>query len=289
MRNVTIKRNKSFVGCLAKMKIYIEDPTTNELTINNVPCRKVGELKNGGEITFAVSEQATKFFVIADNFSKNYCNEYYPLPDGQEDVFLSGQNRYNPSAGNAFRFDGNESEEVVASRKRATRRGLLITIIAVLVGAAIGFLSNYNLFFEPAPEEKTFSSNGMSITLTNQFTEVAVESYTVAYNSKNIAIFALKEDFSLAEGFGDNSLEQYANLLLQTGQVTAPEIKSKDGLVWFEYNFENTDVQKTYHYFVYVYKANDAFWTVNFAMEDADVALYADDVVNWAKSVTFAN
>ncbi|MBP1575986.1 MAG: hypothetical protein J6A68_00485 [Oscillospiraceae bacterium] len=47
MRNLTIKRTKSFVGCLGKMKIYIEDPTSNELLINNTPCRKIGDLKNG--------------------------------------------------------------------------------------------------------------------------------------------------------------------------------------------------------------------------------------------------
>ena len=39
MRNLTIKRGKSFVGSLAKMKIYIEDPTSNEMRINDIPCR----------------------------------------------------------------------------------------------------------------------------------------------------------------------------------------------------------------------------------------------------------
>ena len=49
MRNLTIKRTKSFVACLAKMKIYVEDPTSNEICINNTPCRKLGDLKNGEE------------------------------------------------------------------------------------------------------------------------------------------------------------------------------------------------------------------------------------------------
>ena len=51
MRNLTIKREKSFVGSLVKMKIYIEDLTSNEININNTPCRKIGELKNGEERT----------------------------------------------------------------------------------------------------------------------------------------------------------------------------------------------------------------------------------------------
>ena len=77
MRNLTIKRTKSFVGCLAKMKIYIEDPTSNEMLINNTSCRKIGDLKNGEEKTFQIGEQEAKVFVIADKLSKNYCNEYY--------------------------------------------------------------------------------------------------------------------------------------------------------------------------------------------------------------------
>ena len=49
MRTLTIKRAKSFVACLAKMKVYVEDPTSREIVINNVPCRKLGDLKNGEE------------------------------------------------------------------------------------------------------------------------------------------------------------------------------------------------------------------------------------------------
>ena len=46
MMNLTIKRNKSFVGCLAKLKVWIEDEA-GELVIGGVPCRLLGDLKNG--------------------------------------------------------------------------------------------------------------------------------------------------------------------------------------------------------------------------------------------------
>jgi hypothetical protein len=77
----------------------------SELVINNVPCRKLGELKNGEEKTFVIGENSAKVFVIADTLSRNYCNEYYQLPDGQDDILLSGKNNFNPASGNAFRFD----------------------------------------------------------------------------------------------------------------------------------------------------------------------------------------
>ena len=51
MRNLTIKRAKSVVACLAKVKVYIEDSFADDLEINGVRCRKLGDLKNGEEKT----------------------------------------------------------------------------------------------------------------------------------------------------------------------------------------------------------------------------------------------
>lgn len=108
MRNLTIKRKKSFAACLTKMKVYIEDLTSNTIVISGIPCRKLGELKNGEEKTFQIGEQAARIFVIADTLSKEFCNDYYQLSEGQENVFLSGKNKLNPAIGNAFRFDNND-------------------------------------------------------------------------------------------------------------------------------------------------------------------------------------
>ena len=140
MRHLTIKRNQSFVGCLGVFKVYIEDAVFGDTTIDGVSCRKLGDLKNGEEKTFEIGEGAVKVYVIADQMSKNFCNEYYQLPEGQEDVSLSGQSKFNPAAGNAFRFDNNNSAEVLASRKKSTWKGIVVLVIAILVGYIGGFL-----------------------------------------------------------------------------------------------------------------------------------------------------
>ena len=90
MRHLTIKRNKSFVGCFGVFKVYIEDAVFGDTTIDGVSCRKLGDLNNGEEKTFEIGEGAVKVYVIADQMSKNFCNEYYQLPEGQEDVSLPG-------------------------------------------------------------------------------------------------------------------------------------------------------------------------------------------------------
>lgn len=52
MRNLIIKRNKTFVGCATKLKVYIEDSASSEITINGVSCRKLGTIRNGEEQSF---------------------------------------------------------------------------------------------------------------------------------------------------------------------------------------------------------------------------------------------
>ena len=287
MRNLTIKREKCFVGSLVKLKVYIEDPTSNEMRINNVPCRKIGDLKNGEEKTFQIDEQEVKIYVIADKLSKNYCNEFYQLSGGQEDVFLSGKNKFNLANGNAFRFDNNESEENIANRKRGTRKGLLILIVAAIVGAVVGYSITSNLFSNKTPDPKDFSSNGMTITLTDEFVKTDVENYTVAYDSKNVAVFALKEAFTLAEGFQDYTLEQYGNLVLQNNNLSSSKMQNLEGLTEFEYEFTNPDTKDTYKYFSFVYKSNDAFWIVQFATLTENVDECSSKIIEWAKTISF--
>ena len=125
MRNLTIQRRKTFVASLCKLKIYIEDPMSNEITINGVTCRKLGEIKNGEEQTFIIENNAAKVFVIADKLSKNYCCEFFQLPYGDADIYLTGKNKFNILNGNAFIFDNNDNEEVLAARKKNKIKGLI--------------------------------------------------------------------------------------------------------------------------------------------------------------------
>ena len=100
MRNLTITRKKSFVGCLGKMKVYIEDPEAGELEINGVSCRKLGTLKNGETATFPISDRAAKVFVIADKVSRGFCCDYYPITAGTENVVLTGKTMHCFTDGN---------------------------------------------------------------------------------------------------------------------------------------------------------------------------------------------
>jgi len=285
MRKLTVKRNKSFVGCLNKAKIYIEDSASKELIINNVPCKKLGDLKNNEKKTFEIGNEEAKVFVVSDKIFKNISNDCYQLYRGEEDVFLSGQNRFNISTGNAFEFDNGNLTVLPNGRKKKSM--LPILIVSIIIGAIVGFAVSYSFNSDKKVEPKDFQYDGLNITLTNEFTEVDAEGRTVCYDSKRVAVLVLKEEFSLAEGFGDLTLEEYADILKKENDMSSSKLKETDGLLCFEYDYNNAEVNKTFRYFSYLYKSDDAFWVVQFATQTEYVEELSPKINEWAKSVSF--
>lgn len=292
MRNLTIKRNKTFVACLGKMHVYIEDPSSGELTISNVPCRKLGSLKNGEEKTFAIDDTPAKLFVIADKLSKEYCNELYEIPEGNEDIFLSGKNQFNPTVGNAFRFDGVANDNVLDTRSKGQRKGSIVFIVSLFVGIILGVsISLGAILIDLGSEPKDFSSDGMKITLTDEFEKASANGFTVCYSSQDVAVLASKESFSYYPWIEELSINEYGEMLLiNSGFDSSVKLTASDGLCYFEYENVNPDTKKNYYYFAVLYKAPDAFWMIQFAtLADGSTDLddYRRDFIEWAKSVEF--
>lgn len=288
MRNLTVKRTKSFVGCLMKMKLYIEDPLFPETTINGVPCRKLGTLKNGEEKTFEIEEQAAKVYVVADSLSRGFCNDFYEIPDGAEDIFLSGQNKFNPATGNAFRFDNNDNPEAATNRKKGVRKGVVVLVIAFIVGIVFGIGSVIVEEFFEKVTPKDFSVDGLTVTLTEEFRRYDMtQKYDATYGSRDVSVFVLKEEFSPAEGLGDYTLEEYAALLMEVNGRSDATLKQENGLTYFTYDNLGNDTSTVYRYVTYVYKAGDTFWMVQFAVEIDLYEEYAEKIAVWASSVTF--
>lgn len=285
MRNLTIKRAKRFVGCLGKMKVYIEDAAASEITINGTPCRKLGILKNGGEETFTIEERAAKVYVIGDKLSKDMCNDFYQLPEGAEDIVLTGKNIYNPTIGNPFIFDGNENEEVKKNRKKNKTRGIVFILICAAIGFAIGLFSG--LMSEDTAESrpKDFSVAGLNITLTEGFREVKQEGFPACFESSEVAVISVKEDFASAEGLSELTVQKYGEFIMDNNSYDHMRMYSEGDRTYIEYETEPVD--ETYFYFLSIYKTDDAFWMVNFAVPVGKKAEYIDTFKEWANTVSF--
>lgn len=284
MRNLTITRQKSFVGSAMKLKVYIEDAEAQELTISGVPCRKLGTLKNGETASFVISDQAARVFVIADKASRNYSNDYYPVPAGTEDVTIAGKNKYNPFIGNPFRFEGVTDPEVLANRKKGNGKSAVIMILALIVGFAFGFAKNFLLTDTVKPQD--FSVAGMTITLTNQFEEQHYDGFTQCYESDAVAILTLKEEFSLMEGLEDYTVEDYGRLVLASNSMDEELLKQENGVWYFAYTAEGGDGD-TYYYCATLHKSGDAFWMIQFATPVSNESKLHDQFIDWAAGVTF--
>ncbi len=140
MRKLTIERRKTFVASLMTMTVCIETPNAGDISINGVACASIGTLKNGETKTFEISDNAAKVYVIADTVSKDYCNDFYQLPEGSEDITLTGKNKFSLSHGNAFLFDNNDNPEAIANRKQGKKKGAWWIVLAVVVGICAGLV-----------------------------------------------------------------------------------------------------------------------------------------------------
>ncbi len=289
MRNLTIRREKSAAASSVPIRIYIEDPDLGDILINGLPCRQLGTLANGEKTTFTIENEEAKLFALSPKQSTDQCSEYLTLPEGESDLFIRGQNHFNPLAGNPFQFQGATEEEVLEYRKKGQKKGVaaLVGIIAAVV-VLLGSLLAFFLLRDPG-NTKEFTSAGMTITLTEDFDQEFMDGFTAAYKSPEAAMFAIKEEFSLMEGAENLSIEEYVDILFQNNPLTAESVLNTEGEIpWFEYTYMDPMEGQTYRYYVAVYKTEDAFWLVQFATPEAMAEEMTPQFHAWAESVSFS-
>ena len=289
MRELTIKRKKSFVASLAKLKAYIEDPA-GELDITGIKCRLLGTLANGEEKSFYIEENAAKVFVIADKMSRDYCYDCRNLPEGNEDIYLTGKNAFNPATGNAFRFEGGTDEEIAKRHKESKKGGLIVLITAIVIGLTAGWIIGSGVTYsKKKATPKDFSYEEMTITLTALFKEEEVEGRTV-FTSNDVAVFVLRENFVAGDiDLSGYTVRGYAELARENNPVMADATyEETDGVPNMVYTYAGDD-GKTYVYFTTFYKSSDAFWIVQYFVNESGYESRKPKFIEWAKTVHFAD
>lgn len=121
MRKLTVKRQKSMIGCAFKVNLYIQDDLSNEVMVDGLTFRKLEAVKNDSECTFEIEcEKLILFSAVDDALSKCIKSGYenpvdvgrvvmdkIVIPEGSEDIVICGKNLFNPLKGNPFVFDRN--------------------------------------------------------------------------------------------------------------------------------------------------------------------------------------
>ncbi len=104
-RVLTVERQKSVVGCLGKLKIGIQDDS-GEIELQGVRYRLLGVLKNGEAKSFAVPATACRVCAFFDVvFAQRYSFAQRELPEGKQDISLTGKAHLDFMKGNSFIFE----------------------------------------------------------------------------------------------------------------------------------------------------------------------------------------
>ena len=74
MRKVYLTRDKSFVGCLGKLNVYVEDASNPETVISDIPCRKVCRIANGETVSFDIGEERISLVPLNSALRKTPAN-----------------------------------------------------------------------------------------------------------------------------------------------------------------------------------------------------------------------
>ncbi len=172
-------------------------------------------------------------------------------------------------------------EKVSADRnfvktKKSKYFSILVTVaaVAVILAAIFSFLNPYSI-------KKDFSKDGITITLTKNFHEEVLDPFHAVYSSKDVAVFCVKEEFSLLDDC-DLTVTEYAEFVIEYSEVDAV-VKEKDDLVTFSY-IEDAEGED-YYYFASFYKGSDAYWTVQFACKSSEQKALEPTIVEYAQSV----
>lgn len=140
------------------------------------------------------------------------------------------------------------------------------------------------------PVAAEFSAAGMHITLTDAFTEKQHVSYTACYESTDIALLVLLEEYGLFEhtDFSRQTTPmQYAELVCNANLLSLEDvtIAESDTLTWFEFTRTQNGVDNTYR--AYVFKSDDGFWLFQFAARSDMYEAVKDTIHGYAASVSF--
>ncbi len=293
MRILTIRREKSIADFMFKVTFYVEDYEKGTTTINKIPCRKLGTLKNGEEKVFEIPEHECKNFATKNDITKNLINEFYQLPAGNMEVFLIGRCRISLFKDDLFIFDNNYSPEAIENRKKSAKKGAAFIIpFILLVGVVafqVGFYSAYLAITNQSVYNKTFSYEEMSITLPSDFREVENSfQFDAMYTNSEVYVGISKkgiEDLEGIDDFDSYSMEEYLAETLSNDRII--DYRVEDTEAWYSYYYID-DVGIKYYYYANVYKTDDSFWCIQYWVMDSEKHNYLVNFAQWTESITFS-
>ena len=140
--------------------------------------------------------------------------------------------------------------------------------------------------------EKTFTKEGVTITLTSEFYETKNSPYPVAYNSVKVGFIANKEKLSnfTRYDFSDKTNPKpYAELVISNSGITPSHelINEKtNNDAYFAYTDYTSDESGiSYHFLLVCMLGEEYAYCMNFGTAASDFDTYKDQMMAYAKTI----
>ena len=144
MRNLTITRRKASGNRRGKIDFYIEDPN-GEIDLIGTKCRLLGVIFDGESMTFEIGNASYKLYAFSKKLGIGSYNDYIIIPEGEDDLEVSGSVKFDFFMGSPFLFDGNINDEKIINRNKTRKKVMAIMIPTMIIGFAFGALACYYL------------------------------------------------------------------------------------------------------------------------------------------------
>lgn len=167
--------------------------------------------------------------------------------------------------------------------KVTLKKGLIVMLIALVVGAILSFSITSIVLDAKDNKEKTFTASDFQITLTEGFSEKLTANVTKAYTSRKVSVSFRKVGFS--DGNRDLSAAQYARTVAVTSGIIA-EVKEDGDMAYFTADGKSAGGMKMTS-FIYTFKTDDCFWIVEFNARQNQADRYAKTIKKYAESIVF--
>ena len=135
-------------------------------------------------------------------------------------------------------------------------------------------------------KEKTYSKYGMTITMTEGFTEKSILNATYYLESTQSLMHALKEEFNPTYLPSTTTLDEYVSLVKRNNYLQA-EVETRENEEYLYFTYEKTVSGKTFFYLATAHKTEDSFWLIQFACNENDKEDFEDKFLKWADTITF--
>ena len=173
------------------------------------------------------------------------------------------------------------SRETARSR-RGSRLRAAVSVVLLLSMAAV-LLSGCG-----AVREKTFTSQGMSVTLTSEFRRSEREPYLYCYTAPGVSVTVTRELFKDYEGIVGYSLDELTGFTITVNGFDATLEHTASGIPYFDYR-TTLDTGEAYAYRAYSYRSEAALWVLRFGTPEAMFGARCPQFDAWAETVKFKN